>query len=882
MKVKVTKEAVIITEYNPINAGEVGLNICEFQLPEAFSSLTVTAAFNNIPVPVCDGKCIVPTLKKGTVVLGVYAYKEVSDGVELMYSPKPTAFYVNEGSYTEEIGSEEIPTISEYEKFCKMFTDSLLEKVNDREKITNKTQSITKDSTHDQYPTAKATYDEIQKQTRNKQDKLVSGQNIKTINGESLLGEGNIKIIGGVEGDINTIVLEDINEIKNTIGETTYNEDITDTLAISKGYYKKDTGVFASSTTAQGSEMFKVETGEKYYITGAYGYYASLIAAFDENQIYLADYSVFSSENANISVDDYEYIIPEGVAYIGCSTRLIGTTGRNLVVKKEVTELNNVQEMVEKTAQEIADSVSFDVTNVCPNGNFEDTTGWTPISNCTFTVENNVATVTRNGNGSSARINAVLDKDLFPHTEGDVYFISAKIKTSKYPMKCSVSINTNTNDGNEEIGNDVCVSDEFITVCGVKRFKSNFAGGWSFSVGVGMSANVTDFTFQIKEVTLIKVADTSYTDEEIRNIYSAILEQNGGYIDGTVNVAGVKGTLDRLNHEYKNESIITENKVVTVGENGDFPTINSALRYLSKFYPAYLDGGISCEVKILDGTVINEQIRLERIDLSHISITTDNADNIVQVDVTGWGGVTHDTRGNKPFFSAEYGARLPCIKCLFSCIVPEGGWIPLKYTDDEGNEVAPNVAVGYFCNRGSTGVIAGETTYSGSVSQGLANVGFENFYDNIIANNNSEIVLREAIARNAGRYGVMARHISRVSARSADITNCADTAAYADRSSMMDVRFADVSGSNNGLQVFNTSNMTAVETIANNITNIVADSRDGSVLNCAEMTIDTVKDVFKVLNGGTIVGTSTTPTNVSGTLHSKTINTLDVNGVIYS
>ena len=47
MKVNVTKDLVIITEYSPVNSGEKGLNICEFQLPEDFSGLTVTAAFNN-------------------------------------------------------------------------------------------------------------------------------------------------------------------------------------------------------------------------------------------------------------------------------------------------------------------------------------------------------------------------------------------------------------------------------------------------------------------------------------------------------------------------------------------------------------------------------------------------------------------------------------------------------------------------------------------------------------------------------------------------------------------------------------------------------------------------------------------------------------------
>ena len=326
-------------------------------------------------------------------------------------------------------------------------------------------------------------------------------------------------------------------------------------------------------------------------------------------------------------------------------------------------------------------------------------------------------------------------------------------------------------------------------------------------------------------------------------------------------------------------SNVFADKVVTVGADGDFTTINDALNYLSMFYPLYKANGIKCEISILDGTIINEQIWVERIDLSYITITSAAANNTVQVDVTGWTGITHDTRGNKPFFSGEHGARLPCIACLFSCIVPSGGWIT------SGGSDVVNCSVGYFCNRGSMGVVAGSVDTNGV----RANVGFENFYDNIIANNNSEIVLREAIARNAGRYGVMSRHISRVSARSADMTNCGNAvsgaecaAAYADRSSMMDVRKADLSGSYNGMQVYNTSNMTAVETEANRIANLVADSREGSVLNCDVLVVNTAKDVFKVLKGGTIVATGAVLNNVKGTKYSQDINTLTANGVIYA
>ena len=319
------------------------------------------------------------------------------------------------------------------------------------------------------------------------------------------------------------------------------------------------------------------------------------------------------------------------------------------------------------------------------------------------------------------------------------------------------------------------------------------------------------------------------------------------------------------------KSTVLQDKVVTVGVGGDFATINDALAYLSRYYPAYKANGIKCEIQILAGTIITEQIFVERTDLSYITITSVAADNTVQVAPSAaWTGLTHDTRGNKPFISGENGARLPCIKCLFSCIVPEGGWVSTGATEDI------NCAVGYFCNRGSAGVIAGIDR------NGLANIGFENFYDNIIANNNSEIVLREAYARGAARYGVMSRHISRVSARSANITNCGDTAAYADRASMLDVRHADLTGSKNGIAAYHASTVTANETVANNISGTVADAQYGSTINCQAITAAGSKDTFKVTGGATIVATGAKVTNATGTKYSQTTNTLTANGVIYA
>lgn len=119
MKVKVTKEAVLIIESTTVNEGELRVNVCDFVLPECFNGLSVTAMFNNIPVPLTGTQCYIPALKSGTAVLGVYAYA-VGEGTEpeLMYSPKPACFFVNRGSYSERVNVEESPSVSEFEKYC--------------------------------------------------------------------------------------------------------------------------------------------------------------------------------------------------------------------------------------------------------------------------------------------------------------------------------------------------------------------------------------------------------------------------------------------------------------------------------------------------------------------------------------------------------------------------------------------------------------------------------------------------------------------------------------------------------------------------------------------------------------------------------------------
>ncbi len=151
MKVKVTEKKVSITEISDVYEGEFGINRCDFILPKSFEELSVTAVFNGIPVPVTDGKCIIPSLPNGNCILGVYAYRKNGEETELMYSPKPTMFFVGKGSFCKEINEEILPEVFSYETYCQMLQGYWRELFGE-----NTLNERKEDATEHQYYSAKA------------------------------------------------------------------------------------------------------------------------------------------------------------------------------------------------------------------------------------------------------------------------------------------------------------------------------------------------------------------------------------------------------------------------------------------------------------------------------------------------------------------------------------------------------------------------------------------------------------------------------------------------------------------------------------------------------------------------------------------------------
>lgn len=175
-KIEIVKE--------PVNEKEVNITKCEFEFAnEITNEFTKEAYFTfkgtTYKVIILNNECDIPNevlTEKGQVELGVVAYKIENNEYVKRYNPSPVYFETWLGSLKEEVENSTTPTPSELEQITSLLN--------------------------------------------NKQDTLISGTNIKTINDQSLLGSGNITIeSGGTATNIDnrTITNNNNNEIQ-TIG----------------------------------------------------------------------------------------------------------------------------------------------------------------------------------------------------------------------------------------------------------------------------------------------------------------------------------------------------------------------------------------------------------------------------------------------------------------------------------------------------------------------------------------------------------------------------------------------------------------------------------------------------------------------------------------
>jgi len=279
---------------------------------------------------------------------------------------------------------------------------------------------------------------------------------------------------------------------------------------------------------------------------------------------------------------------------------------------------------------------------------------------------------------------------------------------------------------------------------------------------------------------------------------------------------------------------VSNNLEITVGSGGQFASLSAAMRSIGGRARQWDNSDAVPTIRLLPGFVLAEQINIESYDWSWLDIYADDA--FVNVDATAYINKLDD-RGSRPAFSVQNGGRLPFIRALFQ-------------------QSAGPQACGVLLNRGSMGVIAD-------------NAGFRNFYDNAIVNNNSELVARFAVLSGATRWCVHARHISRVSARSCNLSNTSSSGtsgAYADRISDIDVRQANLNGNSYGVQAHNGSRIVVLGATARDCSSYSALVQMGSFISGA----------------GAFTGDAGLDTTGTTTPFNQTVNTLTADGAIFS
>ena len=308
---------------------------------------------------------------------------------------------------------------------------------------------------------------------------------------------------------------------------------------------------------------------------------------------------------------------------------------------------------------------------------------------------------------------------------------------------------------------------------------------------------------------------------------------------------------------------------ITVGATGDFQTINAAIAYaVSNYMVAYRSGGFTCEVKLLSGFVMNEQVIAVGMDLSWIYITAEDA----SVSINRNGPSDRFGTGSAPAFGAFQGASTPTIGCLF------------------GFTSGTNLVCGLMAKNCSRGTI-------------LSGGGFTNAETGVAALYASVVTAVGAKVRNAKEYGMIAMGASIIGAGSADASystlmglyayqasvlsassakasNCTGVASTAgiqgQCGSVVSAPYAVVSGSNRGIVAFYGTQLSCFQAQARSCGNRGVYASSGCQVDARAVDTTGAANFGFYIDAGTLMNLY----NATGTLNT-TANTLSYGGVAF-
>lgn len=235
---------------------------------------------------------------------------------------------------------------------------------------------------------------------------------------------------------------------------------------------------------------------------------------------------------------------------------------------------------------------------------------------------------------------------------------------------------------------------------------------------------------------------------------------------------------------------LEDNATFTVGANGDYETLTSAIADLSK---KHNDNVHKATLRILSGTIIAEQIVIENYDAGWIDIVSEDAKVVCDANTVTRSYIQipqyeeYSSLNISAFFSALNNAVLPNIKCMFTTINTRDG-------------------------------VVGIAVYNNSQAFISKDCGFEKAYTNLYGICNARISAFGAIFDDSTGNNVNIFRSSDLAIGGGKVRNANGYGIYVDSNSTAEVSNVIVSGCAQGLRVETNCNVAGTNTnLSNNV-----------------------------------------------------------------
>lgn len=704
-----------------------------------------------------------------------------------------------------------------------------------------------------------------------KQDTLVSGENIKTINGNSLLGSGNIKIssddselrgdIAELEADVLQLSQDKVSkeagkglstndfttaEKEKLAGLENYNdselrgdiseleEEVSEVLVVingnpqetlgwqAEGYYVIDSSVSEGAVVNINVQpnsvyrclMVECAEGDSFLYTGRNGIVRPF-AFLDSAYRLLPNYGVFGTKYTNKQIT-----APEDSAYVVMQTlyaewvELGSLPLQRLGSKGIAEEAEKVKDAVFvtpsiRTAKESVQAFANLKTDAIVLNNI------CPIGNF-LDASKWQASPNQSSNITMAIQNGVLRLTSTAQS-GNATCLAKAIDTSWAVVPTSAKVfiaykvRTNLSGRKALVMLNSALGYEELSDSRVISDKEVWEDV-SFEVNCASAATFTVMQIGVRGSS--NMPNDTYVEikDFVMGVYPTDTSLTKEDYLRLISPKWIYGDSVVVNPQYIDKSTLSNDVIVSVGANGDFQSLNAAMAYLSKFYPMYKYGGIKAEIRILNGTTITDQVLVVGADYSWMTITHEG----YNPDALTYDNVAESIANGTIVFGQTSGYNAVAVDASSwgsSGVTHDTRGDVCLFRAEDGGRLPKIKCVFKLTNKGEYDV-AGICCNRGSSCVVTTLCGFIGFNDGVIANNESSVTIREGITMNCGRWGCHARHNGEVSARSVIATGCATDAKYSGESAALCAdRIADLDGREawvscgNALAVRNASRM---------------------------------------------------------------------------